>query len=238
MSGGKEIPTVTDNLYSQGKISTNSIGISYAPTSDSTTTSGGTTSSGTASGGTTSGSTSGGTSNAQTGLLNGELTFGGTDSSKYSGELNMVPITTTSPASEYWGIDQSIRYGDSTTILEETAGIVDTGTTLLYLASDAFEAYEKATGGVLDQTTGLLKITEDQYNSLQSLFFTIGGTEYELTPNAQIWPRSLNSELGGNDGDIYLVAANNGTKSGSGLDFINGFVWRTFPDLLTSEALN
>ena len=36
------------------------------------------------------------------------------------------PITTTSPASAYWGIDQSVRYGDST-ILDTTAGIVDTG---------------------------------------------------------------------------------------------------------------
>ena len=36
------------------------------------------------------------------------------------------PITTTSPASDYWGIDQSVQYG-TTTILDTTAGIVDTG---------------------------------------------------------------------------------------------------------------
>jgi hypothetical protein len=36
------------------------------------------------------------------------------------------PITGTSPANQYWGIDQSIQYG-STIILETTAGIVDTG---------------------------------------------------------------------------------------------------------------
>ena len=44
------------------------------------------------------------------------------------------PITSTSPASFYWGINQSVKYG-STTISSTTAGIVDTGTTLLYLAS-------------------------------------------------------------------------------------------------------
>ena len=37
------------------------------------------------------------------------------------------PITSTSPANNYWGIDASIAYGD-TTILSLTAGIVDTGT--------------------------------------------------------------------------------------------------------------
>jgi len=36
---------------------------------------------------------------------------------------------------KYWGIDQSVSYGTSQTILNTTAGIVDTGTTLLLLAT-------------------------------------------------------------------------------------------------------
>jgi len=43
-----------------------------------------------------------------------------------------------------------------------------------------------------------------------------------LTPNAEIWPRSLNTYIGGVSGDIYLIVANLGTPSGEGLDFING----------------
>ena len=54
-------------------------------------------------------------------------------------------------ASHYWGIDQSVTYGDETNILNTTAGIVDTGTTLLLLATDAFQNYERATGGKLDK---------------------------------------------------------------------------------------
>ncbi|OCB89084.1 acid protease [Sanghuangporus baumii] len=199
VKGNQPVPTVTDNLYTQGTIPTESIGISYNPTT-----------------GTVSSSN----------LMNGELTFGGTDSSKLTGEITYVPITSTSPASAYWGIDQSITYGNSeTSILNTTAGIVDTGTTLLYLATDAFQAYQRATGATLDQTTGLLKLSASEYSNLQSLFFQIGGTTFEMTPNAQIWPRSLNSELGGDDDSIYLVAADNGQNSGQGLDFINGFVW-------------
>ncbi|OJA16659.1 hypothetical protein AZE42_13356, partial [Rhizopogon vesiculosus] len=57
----------------------------------------------------------------------GELTFGGYDASKITGGVNYVPITSTSPSNAYWGIDQSISYGN-TTILSKTAGIVDSGT--------------------------------------------------------------------------------------------------------------
>ncbi|KAI0685799.1 acid protease [Cytidiella melzeri] len=191
VSGDQSIPTVTDNLFSQGTIANDLIGISYEPTTTD-------------------------------GQSNGELSFGSVDESKITGDVNYVPITSTSPANAYWGIDQTISYG-KTTILDSTAGIVDTGTTLVLIATDAFQKYEKATGGKLDNTTGLLTITEAQYEKLQPLVFNIGGVSYELSPNAQIWPRALNSTLGGQEGQIYLIVADLGSNSGQGLDFINGF---------------
>ena len=47
------------------------------------------------------------------------------------------PITSTSPASDYVGIDQSITFGspDGQTILPLTSGITDTGTTLILIAT-------------------------------------------------------------------------------------------------------
>ena len=88
--------------------------------------------------------------------------------------MTFVPITSTSPASQYWGIDQDVTYGTDTSLLSGSAGIVDTGTTLLMIATDAFQAYQKATGATMDQTTGLLKISQSQFDNLQSLFFSIG----------------------------------------------------------------
>ena len=41
------------------------------------------------------------------------------------------------PASEFFGIDQSITYGTSTSILTNTAGVVDTGTTLTLISTGA-----------------------------------------------------------------------------------------------------
>ncbi|OBZ76214.1 Polyporopepsin [Grifola frondosa] len=139
-------------------------------------------------------------------ITNGELTFGGTDSSKFTGSLNFVPITTTSPASD-------------------TAGITDTGTTLVLLASDALARYQSATGAVADSNTGLLKITSAQFANLQSLFFNIGDVTYELTSNAQLWPRALNTAIGGTADNIYLIVGDLGSDSGEGLDFINGMTF-------------
>ncbi|KAK2462248.1 hypothetical protein APHAL10511_005744 [Amanita phalloides] len=187
------IPTVTENAFSQKKISANMLGVSFEPATKRS-------------------------------VQNGELTWGGIDSTKYTGTLHYVPITKTSPASFYWGIDQSITYGTES-ILSSSAGIVDTGTTLVLIASDAFDRYKKATGAVSDSTTSLLKITPSQYSALKPLNFNINGQTYTLTPNAQIWPRSLNSAIGGAADSIYLVVANLGTNSGQGLDFINGYAF-------------
>jgi len=188
------VPTVTDNLYSQGTISADAVGVSFAPT----------------------------TSESDT---NGELTFGGADATKYTGTLNYVSLTTTEPASYYWGINQEITYNGAT-ILAETAGIVDTGTTLVYLATNAYDAYVSATGATLDnENTGLLEIDATQYAALQTLDFNIGGTTYSLTANAQLWPRSLNTYIGGSSSSIYLVVNDIGSDSGEGLDFINGYTF-------------
>ncbi|KAH9008849.1 acid protease, partial [Lactarius deliciosus] len=194
---GEPVPTITDNLLKQGTISTESIGIFYQPYTFI---------------------------NAL--FSDGELTFGGIDKSKITGDVNYVPITSSSPASGYWGIDQSITYGSNAqSILGSTAGIVDTGTTLVLIATDAFQRYQEATGATLDQTTTLLTLTNSQFDNLQSLFFYIDGVQYELTPNAQIWPRVLNTAIGGTQGQIYLIVSDLGSQSGQGLDFINGFTF-------------
>ena len=56
------IPTVTDNLFSQGIISANEVSVSFEPTTQEI-------------------------------ANNGELTFGGTDSSKFTGTISFAPIS-------------------------------------------------------------------------------------------------------------------------------------------------
>ncbi|TCD68313.1 hypothetical protein EIP91_011172 [Steccherinum ochraceum] len=156
--------------------------------------------------------------------VNGEITFGGTDSSKFVGSINFSPLTKTKPAANFWGIDQAIRFGN-TQILAKTAGVVDTATTLTLIASDAFAKYQQLTGGIPNANTGLLQISSAQFSALKSLFFTINNVDYEFTADAQIWPRALNAAINGQPGDIFLIVGDIGTNSGSGLDVINGFTF-------------
>ena len=91
--------------------------------------------------------------------------------------------------------------------------------------ADAFQKYQSLTGGTPDSATGLLSITSDQYANLLPLVFEIGGIPYELTPNAQIWPRSLNSVIGGTSDGIYLIVNDIGFLPGSGIDFMIGYTF-------------
>lgn len=204
-TGLDTVPTVTDNAFTQGLLASKEVGISFAPaTSESDP--------------------------------NGQLTFGGIDPTKFTGDITFVyvlllfveltrssrhdsPITSTSPSSEFVGIDQSITFGSAgTSILAPTAGIVDTGTTLTLIASgklifvffenemthtaglpDAFATYQQLTGGVTDEATGLLSITPAQFASLQSLFFNIGGvsshSETTACIHSLVYIRRLRSNL-------------------------------------------
>jgi hypothetical protein len=53
----------------------------------------------------------------------------------------------------------------------------------------------------------------------------VRGGSFELTANAQIWPRALNTMIGGRADYIYLVVNDIGTVSGQGFDFVNGYTF-------------
>ncbi|GJJ68046.1 hypothetical protein EMPS_00392 [Entomortierella parvispora] len=190
---GENIPTPVDNLYSSGQIGSDVIGVYFQPITD------------------------GGSNEA-----NGEVTFGGVDSSKYTGSITYVPITSQSPSNEYWGVDcSSISYG-STQLLGATAGIVDTGTTLVLLSSDAVQSlYNSIPGATLDNTTGLYTIPSDQVSSLQDISFTIGGTTFNLTPDQYIVPANLVASQGGSAGTTYTWIGDIGSST-TGQAFILG----------------
>jgi hypothetical protein len=50
---------------------------------------------------------------------------------QYTGEITYTPVTATTPAGYYWGINVTdATYGSKTTVIPtSTAGMVDTGTT-------------------------------------------------------------------------------------------------------------
>ncbi|KAF9579372.1 hypothetical protein BGW38_004400 [Lunasporangiospora selenospora] len=150
------------------------------------------------------------------------ITFGGYDASKVIGDVVYTPITTTFPASNFWGIDASFMYGGEV-ILALTAGIVDHGTAMLLLAADAFEKFQKATGAVMDSDTDLLTITPEQYSNLKSLYINLGDHPLEIPSSALLWPRDQNDDIGGDPNKIYLIVGDQKALSGQGMDFLIGY---------------
>lgn len=116
--------------------------------------------------------------------------------------ITCSPTTSIFPANTNGiGFNQSITFGspDGPPILASCAGVTETRTSLIFLTTgklschfralrsillclplmiadqlDAFNTYKNLTGAVLDDTTGLLRLTQAQYASLPSLFFHIG----------------------------------------------------------------
>ncbi|KAG2069742.1 acid protease [Suillus decipiens] len=190
------IPTVTDSLVGQGTISENVVGIFFEPYTSPPS------------------------------EVTGQITFGGTDPTKYNGNIEYAPTVNTGRSGKFWGVNSRITY-DNKEILGFTAGFVDSGATLIKIATDAYQKYQFLTGAVYDRAVKLLTIPEDKYGTLHNLDFHIGEQIYSLTPNAQIWPRSLNTMIGGKEDSIYLIVTNRGTYSGQEgcSDFSLGYVF-------------
>ncbi|KAL4065642.1 aspartic peptidase domain-containing protein [Scleroderma yunnanense] len=155
---------------------------------------------------------------------NGAITYGGTDPSKYTGDITYIPLTTTSPSSIFWGINvTSVSYGEVEVIPQSTAGVIDSGTTQILLADDFFAAYMKAIPGAhLDAKTGLLEIPRSSIPKMHSLHFNIGGSSFSLDVRAQLVPASQNMAWGGHTSKYYGIVGQIGNYSGAGFDFILG----------------
>ena len=87
---------------------------------------------------------------------------------------------------------------------------------------EAYNQYVQATGAVYDNSTGYLSITPDQYKKLESLYFKIEDSTYELNANAQIWPRKLNYYLQGSPDRVYLLVDDLGTEFSNEVGFVFG----------------
>jgi hypothetical protein len=176
-----------DNLYSQGSISSEVLGVSFRPET--------------------------GSDDSDT---NGELTLGGVDSSKYSGSITYFPTLTSGTASNYWGISVSgFTYG-STTLATSGNGIVDTGTTLIYIPTSAYNKFLCAAGGSTDSSSGLAAFTKKPTANFGIKF---GSTTYTLTPAQYLIPTAQYTNFGLSSGKYYAWIFDGGS---SGVNTIIG----------------
>ncbi|KZP29103.1 acid protease [Athelia psychrophila] len=187
VDGETTVPTFLDNLSSAGTISSEVLGVSFAPESGSSNDS-----------------------------ANGELTFGGTDSSKYTGSITYVPKSTSADFGPYWGVGVSSIDLGSTNLAASGDAIVDTGTTLILIPTAAYTKFLAAAGGTTDSATGLARFATAPTDTFS---FTVGGTQLALTPAQYLVPSAQYANQGISGSDSYSWIGDGGA---SGVDFIIG----------------
>lgn len=181
VSNANTVPTFMDNLKSQGTITSEILGVSFKPETGS-----------------------------DTDDTNGELTLGGTDTTKYTGTLTYFPRLTSGTAAAYWGISiASFTYG-STSLATSATGIVDTGTTLIYIPTAAYNKFLSAAGGKTDSSSGLAVFTTKPTSNFGIKF---GSTTYTLTPAQYLVPTAQYTNFGLTTGKYYAWI-NDGGSSG------------------------
>ncbi|XP_072494526.1 gastricsin-like [Notamacropus eugenii] len=114
----------------------------------------------------------------------GEVTFGGVDTSLYTGDINWTPVT----EEAYWqiGISGFSIDGESTGWCSDGCqAIVDTGTSLLSVPSDMFSELMEYIGAEEDEDGDYL-VSCSSIDSLPTLTFNINGVDFPLPPSAYI----------------------------------------------------
>ncbi|OZJ04775.1 hypothetical protein BZG36_01848 [Bifiguratus adelaidae] len=169
------VPTVVDTAYSEGLISRKVFGVSFAPIIGSSTT-----------------------------ASNGEITFGGIDSSKYTGSITYIPSPPALPPA-ITGV-LTFRPSLMAAPLSNQAlwlVLLIPGITLIYIPDSAYNVFLKATGGSLD------------FHHRTA-----------LPPHNTLFLK-IDQVAGGSAGGYYSYIGSAGTITGS-VNFILGQkIWRT-----------
>ncbi|KAG0018055.1 hypothetical protein BGZ82_000551, partial [Podila clonocystis] len=147
------VPTPMDNLVAANKIKSNVFGVYFERMKD------------------------GGYS-----IRNGEVIFGGYDTSRYSGDIVWADAPTEFPEKAYWGlIFDKITFGDINISADPVNGISDTGTTLILLSASYFKAFKNAIpGAYIDK--GMIAFPPSSLSSLKDLTFVVKGKSLTITP--------------------------------------------------------
>ncbi|KAF8959107.1 hypothetical protein BGZ46_001823 [Entomortierella lignicola] len=110
------------------------------------------------------------------GGVGGSYLFGGIDSTKYSGSLTYVPVTTKG----YWQILVQDASFNGVSLKQTSQGIVDTGTTLIIVGDAAAKAiHAKIPGSVNDPNNGWL-VPCSVTSSTANVGFKLGGTTFNV----------------------------------------------------------
>ncbi|CAH7669590.1 aspartic peptidase domain-containing protein [Phakopsora pachyrhizi] len=159
----------------------------------------------------------------QTTSSNGLLTFGGVDNSRFQGPLQWIKRTDSQPASNYFGVNMTITAGKNT-IMENSAGIVDTGTTLILISQEALQRYMALIPGSKLETgaASFISMPPSSVASVPVLEFDFGTFKATLNPEQQLLPASQARLFGVSPDKRYSFVNSVGGSFTGGLEFILG----------------
>jgi len=120
------------------------------------------------------------------GEMAGEITLGGVDKTRFTGDISYVPVT----RKGYWQFDLDKITVNGKKVASSGSAISDTGTSLVAGPSDAIDKMCTGLGGVLDEGEGIYKIDCDAPN-LPNVVFTINGKDFAVTPKSYVLPPTV-----------------------------------------------
>lgn len=152
-----------------------------------------------------------------------QLTFKGVNDKKFLTGHQPVFTPVVNKSTGHWRIKQTMKYGTGKAALPGSSDVVtmiDTGYAFIDLTASGFAEYKKKTGAVEKQ--GYLVLNAAQYQNLESLWFTVDGHDFEITKDAQLWPRRQNKTEGFADDDYVLAIGTTGDAT-----MMYGLAWCT-----------
>jgi cathepsin D len=114
----------------------------------------------------------------KSGSTGGELTLGGVDSTKYTGDFTYTPIT----IKGYWQFDVSEVKVAGTSFADTTKAIADTGTSLLAIPTSSMTSLltKFPSGIVKPLAAGEYTVECDKVSEMPAISFTIAGKDFVL----------------------------------------------------------
>ncbi|ORX94590.1 Asp-domain-containing protein [Basidiobolus meristosporus CBS 931.73] len=111
----------------------------------------------------------------------GQVTFGGYDTTHFSGSLNWIPVV----QKTYWTVAlQGLTVGNSRIPLISKYAAIDTGTSLITIPDVEADAINQALGGVSTGNQGLYQIPCS--GNLPNINIMFGNTQFPLTPDQYV----------------------------------------------------
>lgn len=124
--------------------------------------------------------------------VGGEITFGGTDTAHYTGDVTWLPVT----RSGHWAVHAtSISIGTTTVCANGCEAVIDTGTNIGVCPVSEVEKMTTAIGATLIGN-GLYSVDCDGVQSLPPITILMGGTSFVLNgPDYVLYQTSTTDQM-------------------------------------------